>query len=758
MNSIAADPPNIGVIGCGPAGMFFLRQLEKERERLLDLKKKIAESEPVRKGEGSDNGYEYDADTIDQRLFSLPIVTVFEKEGRCGGLWQSKLSSPETNGEESSGVAWSQTKGASRKKTNANGIYDGMWINAPKEIFEFEDYTFDEHFGKPMPSFLTRSQVLGYLEGATDDVIDMYTNINSTIRKSLDDNSSALGTILFNTEVSWIEYSKTDEYFWVETVPTGSIPNASTQEYDPKIVTGHKFDKIIFATGTENLPNMPQREVRLLTGADADNGAAIFDKPILHSSEVKSLGADITGKRFLFIGAAYSAEDLALSFLKRGADHVYVTARRDDAYPVTYTPHWPMDKVTVLMRNEIKEVLPGNRLRMGRMDLPSPVIEDIAKRFYNASHDDFVLEGIDAVIFCTGYTINENMLPNNLRGYKTYGGVEYNTELETKVDKDDWPNIYDTELYGSEIPSETFQNSCGTSVDDHSTVVRADPTGHCLYQIEGAHNHHLINNPGFFYHHAEFETPLLDLDIHSAYILKVILGDIPSPDTMEEMFRQRSLETAEAIRHSQLVRFLYDPVYHEATILKSYEGKLNERSYPSAYQFFKLFSKARRAGHPAGNMIVEKNANATTMKGGTTDAIPSCYDLRAIKFTEDDYHQNDDSNQRAASSSPSTAATTWVFSERGLVFLKQFLDSMEAHWEMQPGTNMTFRDFRFDSYQSVYTGTKPRRFSKLWLEVDDLVGDEGDFHDRTTSTGNNKGRIRRNHDCPTCDTDARSEL
>ena len=44
-------------------------------------------------------------------------------------------------------------------------MYQGLWTNAPKECLEFADYTFDEHFGKPIPSYPPREVLYDYLKG-----------------------------------------------------------------------------------------------------------------------------------------------------------------------------------------------------------------------------------------------------------------------------------------------------------------------------------------------------------------------------------------------------------------------------------------------------------------------------------------------------------------------------------------------------------------------------------------------------------------
>ena len=44
-------------------------------------------------------------------------------------------------------------------------MYHNLWSNGPKECLEFPDYTFDEHFGKPIPSFPPREVLYDYLKG-----------------------------------------------------------------------------------------------------------------------------------------------------------------------------------------------------------------------------------------------------------------------------------------------------------------------------------------------------------------------------------------------------------------------------------------------------------------------------------------------------------------------------------------------------------------------------------------------------------------
>ena len=44
-------------------------------------------------------------------------------------------------------------------------MYRGLWSNSPVEGLEYPDYTFEEHFGKPIPSCPPREAIYDYLKG-----------------------------------------------------------------------------------------------------------------------------------------------------------------------------------------------------------------------------------------------------------------------------------------------------------------------------------------------------------------------------------------------------------------------------------------------------------------------------------------------------------------------------------------------------------------------------------------------------------------
>ena len=44
-------------------------------------------------------------------------------------------------------------------------MYRYLWCNAPKEALELPDYTFVEHFGKQIPSYVPRELIYDYING-----------------------------------------------------------------------------------------------------------------------------------------------------------------------------------------------------------------------------------------------------------------------------------------------------------------------------------------------------------------------------------------------------------------------------------------------------------------------------------------------------------------------------------------------------------------------------------------------------------------
>ena len=105
----------IAIIGAGPCGLSMLRAFENAEQ----------------KGE------------------KVPEIVCFEKQDDWGGLWN---------------YSW-RTGSDQYGDPVPNSMYRYLWSNGPKECLEFADYSFDEHFGKPIPSFPPREVLYNYIIG-----------------------------------------------------------------------------------------------------------------------------------------------------------------------------------------------------------------------------------------------------------------------------------------------------------------------------------------------------------------------------------------------------------------------------------------------------------------------------------------------------------------------------------------------------------------------------------------------------------------
>lgn len=66
-------------------------------------------------------------------------VVCYEKQSQLGGLWNYDWRTGNVHG----------------------SMYQGLWSNGPKECVEYADYSFLQHFGRPLPSYPPRAVILG---------------------------------------------------------------------------------------------------------------------------------------------------------------------------------------------------------------------------------------------------------------------------------------------------------------------------------------------------------------------------------------------------------------------------------------------------------------------------------------------------------------------------------------------------------------------------------------------------------------------
>lgn len=225
----------VGIIGAGPSGMAQLRAFEAARAKGADM----------------------------------PEIICFEKQADWGGQWN---------------YSWHTGMDGAGESVHSS-MYRHLWSNGPKEVLEFSDYTFDEHFGRPISSFPPREVLFDYIAGRV---------AKSDVRKY----------IRFNTAVRWVNYDEATEEFTLfsQDVQTGES-------------TTHVFDKLVISTGHFSTPNVPEFQ-----------GIDTFQGEVLHAHDFR--GAErFAGKHLLMIGSSYSAEDIGMQAHKMGAASVTISYR-----------------------------------------------------------------------------------------------------------------------------------------------------------------------------------------------------------------------------------------------------------------------------------------------------------------------------------------------------------------------------------------------------------------------------------------------
>ncbi|MEM8687794.1 MAG: NAD(P)/FAD-dependent oxidoreductase [Pseudomonadota bacterium] len=234
----------VAVVGAGPSGLAQLRAFQSA----------------AKKGE------------------DIPEIVCFEKQDDWGGLWN---------------YTW--RTGTDEYGEPVHGsMYRYLWSNGPKEGLEFADYTFEEHFGRPIASYPPRAVLFDYIKGRVE---------KADVRK----------WIRFRTPVRHVTYDDASGMF---TVTVHDL--AKDQEYS------EEFDHVVVASGHFSTPNIPHFE-----GFDTFNGR------VLHAHDFRD-ALEFKDKDILIIGTSYSAEDIGSQCWKYGCKSVTVSHR---TAPMGY--NWP---------------------------------------------------------------------------------------------------------------------------------------------------------------------------------------------------------------------------------------------------------------------------------------------------------------------------------------------------------------------------------------------------------------------------------
>ena len=225
----------IAVIGAGPSGLAALRAFESAKQKGAEV----------------------------------PELVCYEKQSNWGGLWN---------------YTWRTGLDEFGEPVHGS-MYRYLWSNGPKECLEFADYSFEEHFGRPIPSYPPRAVLHDYIAGRVE---------KSGVRKYCK----------FNHAVRNVSYDEATEKFTVEVMDLVNDKRISEE-----------FDYVIVANGHFSTPNVPTFE-----------GVDRFLGRVLHAHDFRCAD-EFKGKHVVMIGSSYSAEDIGTQCHKYGAARITFSYR-----------------------------------------------------------------------------------------------------------------------------------------------------------------------------------------------------------------------------------------------------------------------------------------------------------------------------------------------------------------------------------------------------------------------------------------------
>lgn len=200
---------------------------------------------------------------------AVPQVVCYEKQADLGGMWN---------------YTWRTGLDAYGEPVHGS-MYRYLWSNGPKECLEFSDYSFEEHFGRPIASYPPRAVLRDYIMGRIE---------KSGLRQQ----------IQFLHAVQWVEYDENSQRFSV-----------TVRDMKQDRMFTEQFDWVVVATGHFSTPNVPYFD-----------GVEHFPGRVLHAHDFRD-ACEFAGKNVLIIGSSYSAEDIGTQCYKYGAKSITFSYR-----------------------------------------------------------------------------------------------------------------------------------------------------------------------------------------------------------------------------------------------------------------------------------------------------------------------------------------------------------------------------------------------------------------------------------------------
>ncbi|MEI7969893.1 MAG: NAD(P)/FAD-dependent oxidoreductase [Betaproteobacteria bacterium] len=237
----------IAIVGAGPSGLAQLRAFQSAASRGTDV----------------------------------PEVVCFEKQADWGGLWN---------------YTWRTGLDEHGEPVHCS-MYRYLWSNGPKECLEFADYSFDEHFGRPMGSYPPREVLFDYIKGRVE---------KAGVRRY----------IRFSTPVRNVAFDAATGRFLV-----------TVHSFDEDRTYTEAFDWVVVASGHFSVPNVPEFP-----------GFSHFGGRVLHAHDFRD-ALEFKGKDVLIVGASYSAEDIGSQCYKYGARSI-TSCYRTSAMGYDWPANW----------------------------------------------------------------------------------------------------------------------------------------------------------------------------------------------------------------------------------------------------------------------------------------------------------------------------------------------------------------------------------------------------------------------------------